>query len=256
MAARGYGATGFSSTSRGSVRIRASENWTDTAQGTAVVLATTPPGTTTNLEQFIVDGNGNTNILGKLTVGTTGVTALSTVHTSTESSTVQSEHHDLYMSGGVEGAGITFRTARGTKATPTAVQTNDLIGFIGARGYGATGFSAQARGSIRVRATENWTDAAQGTSVTIATTAAGTTTNTDRLTLDGTGNMLLNSTSGGARIYFGSSTSSPSLHVGTGSPEGVHTAVQGSLFVRTDGAASTTLYVKVGAGNTGWNPLN
>jgi hypothetical protein len=40
---------------------------------------------------------------------------------------------------------------------------------------------------------------------------------------------------------------------GTGSPVGVVTAVVGSLFLRSDGNAGTTLYVKEsGAGNTGW----
>lgn len=40
---------------------------------------------------------------------------------------------------------------------------------------------------------------------------------------------------------------------GSGSPEGVVTAVVGSLYTRTDGGASTTLYVKEsGTGNTGW----
>jgi len=41
---------------------------------------------------------------------------------------------------------------------------------------------------------------------------------------------------------------------GTGSPAGVVAAPQGSLFLRTDGAAGTTLYVKEsgGVGNTGW----
>lgn len=43
------------------------------------------------------------------------------------------------------------------------------------------------------------------------------------------------------------------LLAGTGSPEGVKTASVGSLYLRTDGGASTTLYVKEsGAGNTGW----
>ena len=41
--------------------------------------------------------------------------------------------------------------------------------------------------------------------------------------------------------------------VGTGTPEGAVTAPVGSLFTRTDGGASTTLYVKEsGTGNTGW----
>jgi hypothetical protein len=40
---------------------------------------------------------------------------------------------------------------------------------------------------------------------------------------------------------------------GTGSPEGVVSAAVGSLYTRTDGGASTTLYVKEsGSGNTGW----
>lgn len=49
------------------------------------------------------------------------------------------------------------------------------------------------------------------------------------------------------------STTGPLILQGTGSPEGVVTAGVGSLFVRTDGGAGTTLYVKEsGAGNTGW----
>lgn len=40
---------------------------------------------------------------------------------------------------------------------------------------------------------------------------------------------------------------------GTGSPEGAVTASVGTIFLRSDGGASTTLYVKEsGAGNTGW----
>lgn len=45
----------------------------------------------------------------------------------------------------------------------------------------------------------------------------------------------------------------PSFYAGAGSPEGVVTAVRGSLYLRTDGGAGTTFYVKEsGTGNTGW----
>lgn len=45
----------------------------------------------------------------------------------------------------------------------------------------------------------------------------------------------------------------PRWITGTGSPEGVVTASPGSLFSRTDGGATTSLYVKTsGSGNTGW----
>ena len=43
------------------------------------------------------------------------------------------------------------------------------------------------------------------------------------------------------------------LYAGTGTPESAVTAAVGSLFLRTDGGASTSLYVKEsGSGNTGW----
>lgn len=43
------------------------------------------------------------------------------------------------------------------------------------------------------------------------------------------------------------------IHRGSGSPEGVVTAPVGHLYLRTDGGAGTTFYVKeTGTGNTGW----
>jgi hypothetical protein len=50
-----------------------------------------------------------------------------------------------------------------------------------------------------------------------------------------------------------SSTTGATIRTGTGSPEGVVTALIGSIYTRTDGGAGTTLYVKEsGTGNTGW----
>jgi hypothetical protein len=48
-------------------------------------------------------------------------------------------------------------------------------------------------------------------------------------------------------------SSGPIIVSGSGTPEGVVTAAIGSLFMRTNGGAGTSLYVKeTGAGNTGW----
>jgi hypothetical protein len=45
----------------------------------------------------------------------------------------------------------------------------------------------------------------------------------------------------------------PTVRTGFSTPEGAVTAAVGSLFLRVDGGASTTLYVKTsGSGNTGW----
>lgn len=45
----------------------------------------------------------------------------------------------------------------------------------------------------------------------------------------------------------------PRFITGTGTPEGAVAAAVGTVFLRTDGGAGTTLYVKEsGTGNTGW----
>jgi hypothetical protein len=55
------------------------------------------------------------------------------------------------------------------------------------------------------------------------------------------------------RIHFGATTAAPGIMSGTGTPEGAVAAPIGSLFLRTDGGAATSLYVKqTGTGNTGW----
>lgn len=81
-----------------------------------------------------------------------------------------------------------------------------------------------------------------------------------RITEDGE-ILVATTTDGGAeKIQVNGGISATSLKVGaasilagTGTPEGLQTAPVGSLFLRTDGGAATTLYVKEsGTGNTGW----
>lgn len=61
----------------------------------------------------------------------------------------------------------------------------------------------------------------------------------------------------GVDFYSGADIQSGSVvaivRAGSGSPEGVLTAPVGSLYLRTNGGAGTTLYIKEsGSGNTGW----
>jgi hypothetical protein len=54
-------------------------------------------------------------------------------------------------------------------------------------------------------------------------------------------------------VYNNLPTNGATWKTGAGSPEGVVTAVVGSLYTNTLGGTSTTLYVKTsGIGNTGW----
>lgn len=78
---------------------------------------------------------------------------------------------------------IDFRRADGTVSLPSAVQSGDVIGQLGWRGYGTTGYSSSSRATIAGSAAQNWTDAAQGTSIAFNTTPNGSTTPATVLTL-------------------------------------------------------------------------
>lgn len=60
--ARGYGTTGFSPATRGMIGIKANENWTDTAQGTAISFETTANSGTTRLERMRITDTGDVGI--------------------------------------------------------------------------------------------------------------------------------------------------------------------------------------------------
>jgi hypothetical protein len=60
---RGYGATGFATTSRAGIRMTAAQNWTDAAQGAYLSFLTTPNGTNgINVERMRITDAGNVGI--------------------------------------------------------------------------------------------------------------------------------------------------------------------------------------------------
>ena len=138
--------------------MRASENWTDTAQGSIMNFSTTANGTTGAIPRMTIDSNGNVGI------GVFGAQA----------------NLEVSNANGASGAGTIFATtftnagtslfvgrrARGTGIAPTAVLSGDnLVGYL-AQGYGTSAFSG-TRGGMFVEAAENWTDTAQGTSLAL-----------------------------------------------------------------------------------------
>ena len=78
-------------------------------------------------------------------------------------------------------------------------------------------------------------------------TQAGTTA----ITIDTTGTYL-----NSGKLYVGATTASPIIRTGTGTPLYVVKAPVGSLYLRTNGVADSTLYVKsTGTDSAGWRPL-
>jgi len=82
------------------------------------------------------------------------------------------------------GSSLYLQSARGTESAPTATQSGDVLGLVGAIGYGATAFPTGPRASISFPATENWTDAAQGCGISFRVTSIGSSTTAERMRLE------------------------------------------------------------------------
>ena len=82
------------------------------------------------------------------------------------------------------------RRANGTAASPSALQANQLLGVIGASGYGASAYMG-TRARVAFWASEMWTNTANGTYLTFNTTANGAATagGTERMRIDNAGNV-------------------------------------------------------------------
>jgi hypothetical protein len=93
---------------------------------------------------------------------------------------------------------LLFQRADGTAASPTAIQSQDVIGSILAFGYGATGYSSGSRANMQFFADQNWTDAAQGAGVTFNTTLNGGTTALERFRIANDGGVTVHDVAGTA----------------------------------------------------------
>jgi hypothetical protein len=125
---------------------------------------------------------------GRIGIGTTApISQLHSVITTNNTSNV-GFISDVYGSG--SGAGFICKRARGTELLPSNVASDDTIAYISGRAYGTTGFAAMGKVSIQMKAAEDWTDSAQGTYITLETTAKGTTTRSEKLRVSDNGMII------------------------------------------------------------------
>lgn len=86
------------------------------------------------------------------------------------------------------------RVAPGTEAAPGATANNTALLQVSGNGSDGTAMVAANRCVIEMRTTELWSTTAQGTKLGFLTTITGTTTTAERLTIDGTGNVGVGTT--------------------------------------------------------------
>lgn len=153
-------------------------------------------------------------------------------------------HDDAAFRGAVLGL---FKS-RGTRATPTAVQNGDNLGYINFGGYNGTGYVTG--GSIWSRAGSNWSGTDNGADLQFYVTPSGSTTPTRGLYIAPTGNV---SVGGGAAISNNTLSVVGSLSVGstaykdaTGPTNGA--IISGSVGIGTTNPSNFKLQV---AGNVG-----
>lgn len=163
---------------------------------------------------------------------------------------------DSFSPTATQGASIVSRRARGTQGSPSAVQSGDLLGSWGGRGFGSTIFTASSRSKIHFMASENWTDTTQGSRTEFYTTAVGTTNTLLAMTLNDALGMVL---AGTATI------SNLTLSAGSGTLNGltttqIQTNISGNIpwqTITVSGNATTigTNAVPIGSifGGTGTN---
>jgi hypothetical protein len=96
---------------------------------------------------------------------------------------------------------VTFRSARGTAASPSATQAGDLLGIMHGTGYGTTSFLTGSKPSIYMMATENWTDSAAGSAITFNTIQNGTTPRLERVRINHDGNVGIGTTNPTSKLH-------------------------------------------------------
>jgi len=174
----GYGATNYSSTPKVFTRGYAAETWTDAAQGTYWSIWTTPLLGTTTAERLRIDSDG------KVGINTTSITG----RTHFVDTNNLFFYFDAHRSAGGT-SGLILRSSRGTQSSPSATKSGDNIGVISFRGYGATAFAGGSRLAITCYADEDWTDAAQGTRLSIRTCPNGSVSTTEKLLIGSANNV-------------------------------------------------------------------
>jgi hypothetical protein len=135
---------------------------------------------------------------------------------------------------------------RGTAAAPTQALANDALMAIRAGGWHSGGaFGSTQAAEIVLRAAENFTSTAQGTKVAIRTTATGTTSTADRLTIESNGDVVVES----GRLYGMALHNNASALTGTTNQyvgSGTYTPTYTNVANVSATTASTAQWLRVG----------
>jgi len=181
--------------------ILAGEAWSSTAHGTYFSWTNVANTTTTLREVMRLAGSGNLLIGATTDVGPALLVNRNTAAPQTPPSDT------LFMIANSDGnsprlvldayanlANITIRRANTTAAAPSQVVSGNELGRLSWSGYHSGSAYSGAQAALIGVAGENWTSSARGAYLTLSVTPAGSTTLTEGVRLNTTGNLLINTT--------------------------------------------------------------
>ncbi|MDE2588658.1 MAG: hypothetical protein KGL95_03190, partial [Patescibacteria group bacterium] len=147
--------------------------------------------------RFVVSNNGYVTISGSenaAAVTTNPLTSMVHIVGPSGTSGVESLIFDQYGAS-ANAPGFIGRYARGTDANPSAINSGDRLLVIGGRGYGTNAFAGLSNASIEFAAAQAFTNSNQGTYMDFQTTPLNSTSRLERLRIDSTGQIGINTTS-------------------------------------------------------------
>ena len=122
---------------------------------------------------------------GSISIGTNNTTRLLDVVNSTSTYTGLIEAEGVVTSN--YSRAVAIRMRRGTSASPSAIQLNDISAY-GFSGYDGAAFSTTSAGMAGI-ATQNWTSTAKGMGLVFSTTQNSTTSLIERMRIDHNGSV-------------------------------------------------------------------
>lgn len=106
-------------------------------------------------------------------------------------------------SGSLGSSNFYLKTAGGTFGSFTATQSGTNLGVMGGIGHDGTNFNSQPTAFIRITASEAFTPSAQGTKLTLHTTAIGSNAASERVTILANGNVGVDNSNPAERFEVG-----------------------------------------------------
>ena len=228
LGATGHAATGFPALTNVGIHFYAAENFTDTANGAGMSFYTTTNGEVAKSLKMVLTDDGN------LGIGNDAPNSDLAVSGENEAVTIESRAFgdDAYA----HIPNHVMARARGTTASPAAVQALDLLGFIGSYGHDGTAFATTASAGIAFGASENFAAGEHGSYMVFETTPIDSDTKLTRMLISDAGNVGIGTTSPTSKLAVAGLPSGTDDSVASGTLAGaVCITTTGNMYIDTDG---------------------